>query len=71
MVGFRVSSTNHVAINFEGGKVIKLGGIGSDHGSAEIDIGKADMIKNVASIAKVREFENRKAEEFEDIELGL
>ncbi|KAF2319822.1 hypothetical protein GH714_019417 [Hevea brasiliensis] len=52
MVGFRVSSTNHVAINFEGGKVIKLGGIGSDHGSAEIDIGKADMIKNVASIAK-------------------
>lgn len=71
LIGFRVSSTNHVAIKFKGRKVIQVGGISSNHGSVEIDIGKADMIENIASIAKIGDFENRKAEELEDVELGL
>jgi hypothetical protein len=70
MVGARVSSTKHVAVQEKGGVVI-AGRIGCNHGSIEIDIGRVEMVEYQASVRKVGERKSAETDELKGVELCL
>ncbi|KAF3947529.1 hypothetical protein CMV_026351 [Castanea mollissima] len=51
--------------------VVMVRGIGGNHGSIEIDIGRMEMVEDKASVRKVGERKCAETDELKGIELGL
>lgn len=71
LVGSRVSSTKHIAVQCKGGLRVGVGSIGRDHGGKEVDIGGVETVENDASVREVSESESAEPDKFEGIELSL
>ncbi|PON83792.1 hypothetical protein TorRG33x02_203430, partial [Trema orientale] len=71
MIGGRGSPTEHVAVQIKSRNGTALGGVGSDHGSKQVNIGRAETVEYGTSVGEVCQSQGSEADELEGIELSL
>lgn len=71
VVGSRESAADHAAVQGERFRgVVRASGICGDHGGPEVDVRRAEVVEDAASVVEVGEIEGAEADELENQELS-
>lgn len=71
MVRHRICPAKHVPVQEQGGTVIGLRSVSSDHASVKINIGGVEVIEDETSIVEVEERKSTEANKLESVKLCL
>lgn len=71
MVRHRICPAKHVPVQVQGGTVIGLRSVSSDHASVKINIGGVEVIEDETSIVEVEERKSTEANKLESVKLCL